>query len=567
MPLYPKDIPVVIVGAGPTGLTAANLLAVYGIDCVILEKNEGPMDLPRALVIDDEGARTMQVFGLDKTYLKDTLEGVGSRYYDDEGNCFAETGRGSRNFGFAKRIFFFQPELEAALRDVSAETSPGTLHFGAQVTDVRNGPDHALVTVQDADGHSHQIRTHWVLACDGGRSPTRERLGIPMSGNTYAEDWIVVDTVNDPDRTLYSKFFCSGSRPTVSVPAPFGGRRYEFMLQPGETREQVLEDGFLEALMAPYRPYRTKDIIRKTVYRFHARMAEQFQSGRILLMGDAAHLTPPFAGQGMNAGLRDALNVAWKLAAILRGGADAHIMQSYEAERRKPAWDMIQLAVAMGSIVMPAGRDQIICIGLNYMTHITETGRDKPAKPSIFTRYPSSVVGHDVPMIRPQASDWFDFEGELAVIIGKAGRNISEADAMAYVGGYSCFNDGSIRDYQRHTSQFWAGKNFIDSGSMGPWLVTADEMTDPAAQTMETRLNGEVVQSTPISDLAFNIPELIAYLSIVTELLPGDVIATGTPSGVGLFREPKLFMKDGDRVEVEISGIGTLSNPIRDEGQ
>tara|TARA_R110000764_G_scaffold1763_7_gene7710 strand:- start:43465 stop:44316 length:852 start_codon:yes stop_codon:yes gene_type:complete len=209
--------------------------------------------------------------------------------------------------------------------------------------------------------------------------------------------------------------------------------------------------------------------------------------------------------------------------------------------------------------------DKIICIGLNYMTHINETGRDKPAKPSIFTRYPSSVTGHGQPMIRPKASDWFDFEGELAVIIGTAGRDITEADAMQHVAGYSCFNDGSIRDYQRHTSQFWAGKNFVDSGAMGPWLVTTDELTDPAAQTMETRLNGEVMQSTPISDLAFNIPELIAYLSIVTELLPGDVIATGTPSGVGLFREPKLFMKDGDNVEVEISGIGTLSNPIRDQ--
>ena len=209
--------------------------------------------------------------------------------------------------------------------------------------------------------------------------------------------------------------------------------------------------------------------------------------------------------------------------------------------------------------------DKIICIGLNYMTHIQETGRDKPAKPSIFTRYPSSVTGHGQPMIRPKASDWFDFEGELAVIIGTAGRDIAEADAMQHVAGYSCFNDGSIRDYQRHTSQFWAGKNFVDSGAMGPWLVTTDELTDPAAQTMETRLNGEVMQSTPISDLAFNIPELIAYLSIVTELLPGDVIATGTPSGVGLFREPKLFMKDGDNVEVEISGIGTLSNPIRDQ--
>ena len=206
--------------------------------------------------------------------------------------------------------------------------------------------------------------------------------------------------------------------------------------------------------------------------------------------------------------------------------------------------------------------DKIICIGLNYMSHIKETGRDKPAKPSIFTRYPSSVVGHEQPLVRPKASDWFDYEGELAVIIGKPGRNIAAQDAMSHVGGYSCFNDGSIRDYQRHTSQFWAGKNFDDSGSMGPWLVTADELTAPDAQTMETRLNGEVVQSTSIADLAFNISELIAYLSIVTKLLPGDVIATGTPSGVGFFRDPKLFMKPGDRVEVEISGIGTLANPI-----
>jgi 3-(3-hydroxy-phenyl)propionate hydroxylase len=360
MPLYPTDIPIVIIGAGPTGLTAANLLAVYGIDCVVLEQNEGPMNLPRAIVLDDEGARTMQVFGLDKTYLKDTMEGTGSRYYDDAGNCFAETGQGPRTFGFAKRQFFFQPELEEALRDVLAQKVPGTLHFGAQVTDVSNSADDALVTVRDAEGQSHQIRTQWVLACDGGRSPVREHLGIAMSGNTYEEDWIVVDTVNDPDTTLYSKFFCSGFRPTVSVPAPHGGRRYEFMLLAGETRKQVLEDAFLEGLVAPYRPYRTKDILRKTVYRFHARMAEQFQSGRTLLMGDAAHLTPPFAGQGMNAGLRDAHNVAWKLAAILLGGANADIMQSYEIERRKPAWDMIQLAVAMGSIVMPAGRDQIM---------------------------------------------------------------------------------------------------------------------------------------------------------------------------------------------------------------
>jgi len=209
--------------------------------------------------------------------------------------------------------------------------------------------------------------------------------------------------------------------------------------------------------------------------------------------------------------------------------------------------------------------DKIICIGLNYMSHIKETGRDKPQWPSIFTRYPSSVVGHGQNLVRPKASDWLDFEGELAVIIGKPGRNISAPDAFEHVAGYTCFNDGSIRDFQRHTTQFWAGKNFDRTGAMGPWLVTSDEMQDLGPQQLTTRLNGEVMQSTSISDLAFSIPELIAYLSTVTELLPGDVIATGTPSGVGLFREPKLFMKPGDRIEIEISGIGVLTNLVGDE--
>jgi len=209
--------------------------------------------------------------------------------------------------------------------------------------------------------------------------------------------------------------------------------------------------------------------------------------------------------------------------------------------------------------------DKIICIGLNYMGHIIETGKEKPSYPSIFTRYPSSIVGQNEALICPKVSSWFDYEGELAVVIGKAGRSISEQDAFKYVAGYCCFNDGSIRDYQRHTTQFWAGKNFDRSGSMGPYLVTADEVGDPDALTLITRLNGEEVQSTSTGDLAFKIPEIIAYLSIVTELLPGDVIATGTPSGVGLFREPKLFMKDGDTVEVEITGLGTLRNPVRAE--
>ncbi|MGR6429700.1 fumarylacetoacetate hydrolase family protein [Rhizobium sp. PAMB 3174] len=241
----------------------------------------------------------------------------------------------------------------------------------------------------------------------------------------------------------------------------------------------------------------------------------------------------------------------------LIGANDLQALTSADGER-----------LAIGSVkLVPTipNPDKIICIGLNYLGHIKETDRDKPEYPSIFTRYPSTLVGHDQPMIRPKASGMFDYEGELAVVIGKAGRAIEKDKAFDHVAGYTCFNDGSIRDYQRHTTQFWGGKNFDRSGSMGPWIVTADELGDVDKQTLVTRLNGEVMQQTSVGDLAFKVPDLLAYLSTITELLPGDIIATGTPSGVGFFRDPKVFMKAGDQVEVEISGIGTLRNVIADE--
>lgn len=203
---------------------------------------------------------------------------------------------------------------------------------------------------------------------------------------------------------------------------------------------------------------------------------------------------------------------------------------------------------------------KILCIGLNYLPHILETGRAKPEKPTIFTRYPDSVVGHGSPLICPEASDKFDYEGELAVIIGKPGRHIAKADAWDHIAGYSCFNDGSIRDFQGHTPQFWPGKNFEGSGGFGPWVVTPDEVGDITAQSLTTRVNGNVEQHTPIKDMAIPIPDLIAYASTVTTLKPGDVIATGTPGGVGNHREPQLFITPGSVVEVEISGVGTLSN-------
>lgn len=207
----------------------------------------------------------------------------------------------------------------------------------------------------------------------------------------------------------------------------------------------------------------------------------------------------------------------------------------------------------------------IWCVGLNYVSHREETGSPVTEQPTLFLRIAASQAGHLQPMIRPLASDKFDYEGELAVIIGTGGRHISESDALNHIAGYACYNDGTLRDWQRHTSQFSPGKNFVATGGFGPWLVTADEFGDPYSQTMTTRLNGEVMQNAAIDLMLFRIEKLIAYISTMYPLNPGDVISTGTAGGVGFRREPPVFLKAGDTVSVEITGIGTLINPIVDE--
>ena len=206
--------------------------------------------------------------------------------------------------------------------------------------------------------------------------------------------------------------------------------------------------------------------------------------------------------------------------------------------------------------------DKIVCVGLNYHDHVVETGRTVTPNPMLFARYAGSQVGHGEALVKPLESDEFDYEGELAVIIGKGGRRISEADALSHVAGYACYNDASVRDWQRHTSQFMPGKTFAATGGFGPWMVSADEIGDPTRLTLATRLNGAEVQRTTVDLMITPIPTLIAYTSTILPLLPGDVIVSGTPGGVGARRTPKLFMKDGDVVEVEVSGIGVLRNPV-----
>jgi 2-keto-4-pentenoate hydratase/2-oxohepta-3-ene-1,7-dioic acid hydratase in catechol pathway len=208
---------------------------------------------------------------------------------------------------------------------------------------------------------------------------------------------------------------------------------------------------------------------------------------------------------------------------------------------------------------------KILCVGLNYETHRAETKRPDSKYPTMFPRYADSQVGAGQPLIIPSVSDHFDFEGELAIIIGRGGRYITEAQAMDHVAGYAPYNDGSVRDWQRHTHQFMPGKTFPDTGGFGPALVTADEVPDYRTLRVITRLSGEVMQDGSLADLIFPIPRLIAYCSSFTPLSPGDVILTGTPGGVGDRRDPPRYMKSGEVVEIDIPGIGLLRNPILKE--
>jgi 2-keto-4-pentenoate hydratase/2-oxohepta-3-ene-1,7-dioic acid hydratase in catechol pathway len=209
--------------------------------------------------------------------------------------------------------------------------------------------------------------------------------------------------------------------------------------------------------------------------------------------------------------------------------------------------------------------DKILCIGLNYENHRKETGREEVENPTVFGRFANSQTGHLANMIRPRMSSHLDYEGELALIIGKPGRYISRKDAWGHIAGYACYNEGSVRDYQRHTSQFTPGKNFPNTGAFGPWMVTPDEAGDLGPLRLQTRLNGEVMQDTTISQMIFDIPRQIEYCSAFTRLEPGDVIVTGTPGGVGSRRTPPVWMKSGDVVEVEIDRIGLLRNVVADE--
>lgn len=345
--------PVVIVGGGPTGLTLANLLGVYGVTCLLLERNASTVSEPRAVSIDDESLRTMQMARIIDAVLSRIVTGYGSHYYSPHGRCFAKVEPTDRPYGYPRRNAFRQPVLEAQLRDGLARQPNVTAAFEHRLVQFTQDDQAVTLTVTKPDDSETTIRCDYLVAADGASSAVRRALDIVLGGSTFDERWLILDLENSPVASRHTKVFCDPKRPCIALPGPNETRRYEFMLHAHERDEDLLRPDVVQELLATHEAAPQSKLIRSVVYAFHARLAEHWSRGRVLLAGDAAHLMPPFAGQGMNSGLRDATNLAWKLDAVLRGVLGPRLLDTYESERRTHAGAMISLALNIGRVMAP----------------------------------------------------------------------------------------------------------------------------------------------------------------------------------------------------------------------
>ncbi|MFL9875852.1 bifunctional 3-(3-hydroxy-phenyl)propionate/3-hydroxycinnamic acid hydroxylase [Paraburkholderia megapolitana] len=348
---------VLIVGGGPTGLTLANILGHGGVPFMLIDLKPSTIGEPRAVSIDDESLRTMQAVGLSDPVMRDVVPGYGVHYLSRAGgSCFGKVEPTASEYGFPRRNAFRQPLFEATLRRGIDRFSCGAALFGRTLESFDQHDEGVSAVVSCTDGSRFTVKASFLVACDGGRSPVRETLGVKLVGSTFKARWLVIDTANDTDPFSQMRVYCDPRRPIVDVPGPYNTRRYEILIHPDESSEDALKEERIAQWLRPLRGDAPMNLIRKTVYTFHARVAERWQIGRIFLAGDAAHLTPPYAGQGMNSGVRDAHNLGWKLTAVLKGQLPSTILSSYEEERRKHAQALIRLALNLGIVMAPGSR-------------------------------------------------------------------------------------------------------------------------------------------------------------------------------------------------------------------
>jgi 3-(3-hydroxy-phenyl)propionate hydroxylase len=349
----PDSTDVLIVGYGPVGAAVAALLGRYGVKTLVIDKLCDVLLMPRAIALDNEALRILQMIGLaEDAFAKIVIPEV--KMHCPYVGEFGRVNASGTIDGHPKLVTFYQPDLEHALRKQVGKFAHVNVLGGFELMGFEQDEEYVFVTIKGGQGDTFTVRSRYLVGADGASSKVRTLIGQDFQGQTYAEDWLIVDANKREGKSIdHIEFICDPRRPTPHMPAPGGRERWEFMLQPGESRENMEHPDTIAKLLAPWVDAKDLSIERHAVYRFHARCCERFQQGRVFLVGDAAHITPPFVGQGLVAGLRDAANIAWKLAWVTRGHAPANILDSYDQERRPHAKKMIELAKFMGHMVMP----------------------------------------------------------------------------------------------------------------------------------------------------------------------------------------------------------------------
>jgi 3-(3-hydroxy-phenyl)propionate hydroxylase len=352
---------VLIVGMGPVGVAMANLLGRYGVRALVIDQATEIYAKPRAIALDNEALRILQMLGVREGEFP-TLAIPHVKYHSKLFGCFAHINTAGIIDGHPMLVTFYQPELEELLRKKLNAYNNIQVQLGTSLTHFEEGPEGVSAQLITQQGDKVSVTCQYLVGADGANSVVRRQLGLDFEGQTFPQDWLIVDACRVPNPIDHCEFICDPRRPTPHMVAPGGRQRWEFMLQPGETREKMESLESIRSLLQPWCRMEDIQIERTAVYRFHAREARSFSKGRCYLVGDAAHITPPFAGQGLVAGLRDVANLSWKLSWVLQGKASAAILSSYDQERRPHAKKIINLAKFLGNLVMPSSRAKAFLI-------------------------------------------------------------------------------------------------------------------------------------------------------------------------------------------------------------
>lgn len=449
-PAFETDV--LISGFGPVGAALANLLGRYGVKTLVIDRSTEIFMKPRAIALDNEALRILQLLGVrDGEFQVVGIPQV--QYHSPLFGRFAKVNSAAIIDGHPMLVTFHQPELERLLRRKLEQQRSVQVELDTALEAFTDDGNAVMATLRSGGGATRQVRARYLVGADGATSFVRRKLGLDFHGETFAQDWLIVDAIGVPDPIDHIEFVCDPRRPTPHMVAPGGRQRWEFMLQPGEHKEQMESPETIRRLLAPWCDADRITIERTAVYRFHAREAAAFSKGRVFLVGDAAHITPPFAGQGLVAGLRDVANLAWKLAWVLDGRADAGILASYDQERRPHAKKIIDLARFLGALVMPTSRFKA-CLVHGLMRAI----RAVPAGRALF---------EDLKIKPPNAFD--------------EGLFVQQRGARKLVAGTS-FPQGWVRSAAD-------GRVMLSDDALGPDLVLVGFGVDPAAHAAPALLS------------------------------------------------------------------------------